>query len=303
LIFCAGPGEADNGMKSLLAVMLAQISIPGWLVPYPEATPQTKTFAAYTESSYTTPATPAAVTEHYRKLFTDAGMQFVANSDGVGTNVRASAPECDLLLSIRPQGTGASVRLSCAAKSPAYGTEVASTTTMPSRNVAGAPRRIASPQPAANFEEMKARHDQLVAEMGIHKQRADAPAPSLVWPSWLVHVSGSKLALERGVDQSHKDYLAAKYKSTAPMSQIYKFYEDLLNANDYRVYSSKLGTGQTMSGVSQNADGYVEGANYPDGHPGPWTVIRVDFSRFYLNEPISVRVRFTTYPYEAPRFK
>jgi hypothetical protein len=288
-------------MKSLLAVVLAQISIPGWLVPYPDTAPQTKTFAAYTEVSYTTPASPAAVIEHYQKLFTDAGMQFVANSDGVGTNVRGSAPECDLLLSIRPQPSGTAVRLTCAAKSPSYGTEVAST--MPVRAGVGGTRRIAPLPPAPSAEEMKARHDQLVAEMGIHKQRADAPAPPLVWPAWLVHVSGAKLSRDRGVDQSGHEYLQSKYTSTAPMSQIYRFYEDLLDANGYKVYNSSLGTGQTMSGVKQNASGYVEGDNYPDGHPGPRTTIRVDFSRFYLNEPISVRVRFTPYSYQAPRFR
>jgi hypothetical protein len=146
---------------------------------------------------------------------------------------------------------------------------------------------------------MKERHDKLVAEMGIHRTREDAPAPPLVWPDWLVHLNGARLARQRGVDQSGNEYLESKFKSTAPMTAIFTFYEDLLNANGYKVYSSKLGTGQTLSGVTQNADGYLEGDNYPSGHPGPRTLIRVDFSRFYLNEPITVRVRFTTHPYKA----
>jgi hypothetical protein len=87
------------------------------------------------------------------------------------------------------------------------------------------------------------------------------------------------------------------------MTAIFTFYEDLLNANGYKVYNSSLGTGSTMSGVQQNANGYVEGDNYPDGQPGPRTVIHVSFSRFYLNEPITVRVRFTPYDYKAPRFR
>jgi hypothetical protein len=85
------------------------------------------------------------------------------------------------------------------------------------------------------------------------------------------------------------------------MTEIYAFYEDLLNANDYRVYSSKLGTGHTISGVVQNSDGYVEGSNYPQGTPGPRTEIRVSFSRFLLNDPIKVEIRFTTYSFEAPK--
>ena len=39
----------------------------------------------------------------------------------------------------------------------------------------------------------------------------------------------------------------------------------------------------------------------PNGSPGPWTVIRVIFSRFYLNEPIKVRLSFTTHPFKAPK--
>jgi hypothetical protein len=282
-------------MKSLLALVLAQISIPGWLAPFPDTTPQTKTFPAYTDTSYTTPAAPAAVIEHYRKLFETAGLPFVANSDGLGTNVRASAPECDLLLSIRPQSTGSSVKLNCASKTPSYDTETSSITTTPAPR-AGVARRI-PPTPA----DMMARHNKLVAEMGIHRVYEDVPAPPLLWPDWLVHVSGSRLSYDRGVDQSHQQYLESKYTSTVPMTSIYTFYKDLLRANGYLVHSSELGTGQTTRGIRQNAQGHVEGTNYPNGSPGPRTVIRVNFSRFYLNEPITVRIRFTTYPFEAPK--
>ena len=292
-------------MKCLLAAALlvaplhAQITMPAWLAPYPESTPQIRSFPAYTESSYTTAATPAAVLDHYRKLFETAGLAFVPNSDGVGNNVRTSVPECDLLLSIRPQSTGSSVRVNCAAKSPSYTTEVASITTTPPRT--GQARRIQPPPPAPSTAEMMERHQQMVATLGIHPVYQDAPAPPLVWPGWLVHLDGSRLGPSRGVDQSRQQYLEAKYRTTAPMTAIFTFYEDLLKANGYPVHNSKLGTGSTMRGVQQNADGYVEGTNYPNGHPGPRTVIRVDFSRFYLNEPISVRVRFTTYSFEAPR--
>jgi hypothetical protein len=145
------------------------------------------------------------------------------------------------------------------------------------------------------------RHKKLVAEMGIHPVYQDAPAPPLVWPDWLVHLRGAKLSIVKGVDESHRDFLKSNFVTSAPMTEVFKFYEDLLNAYDYHVYSSKLGTGQTLSGVVQNADGYVEGANYPQGHPGPETVIRISFSRFYLNEPIKVEIRFTTHAFEAPK--
>jgi hypothetical protein len=84
------------------------------------------------------------------------------------------------------------------------------------------------------------------------------------------------------------------------MTAIHAFYEDLLNAHEYPVHGSKLETGQTISGSVQNADGYVEGHNYPNGHPGPYTEIHVGFSRFHLNDPITVDLKFTTYEFKAP---
>src|ERR1051326_1473042 len=125
-------------MKSLVVLLFAQVSIPGWLVPYPGAAPQTRTFEAYTESSYITSAPAAAVLDHYRKLFESAGLPFVANSDGIGSNVRAAAPDCDLLLSVRPAQTGSLVRVNCAARQPSYTTEISSTSTRtaPSRRFA-----------------------------------------------------------------------------------------------------------------------------------------------------------------------
>ena len=85
------------------------------------------------------------------------------------------------------------------------------------------------------------------------------------------------------------------------MSAIYSFYEDLLNSHEYRVHTSRLSTGQTISGIVQNSWGYVEGTNYPDGAPGPRTVIRVEFSRVNLNDPITVRMRITAYEFVAPK--
>ena len=128
----------------------------------------------------------------------------------------------------------------------------------------------------------------------------DAPAPALIWPAWLVHLKGGRLTTQAGVDPAGHSFLKSRYKSSEPMTAIYAFYEDLLNANGYPVHNSKLGTGQTISGVMQNADGHVEGTNYPNGHPGPYTEILVEFHRFYLNEPITVDLKFTTYEFKAP---
>jgi hypothetical protein len=56
-----------------------------------------------------------------------------------------------------------------------------------------------------------------------------------------------------------------------------------------------------MTGVQQNATGYVEGSNYPDGAPGASSDIYVSFSRSVLNGPITVTLRFTTHDYIASR--
>src|SRR5690349_7967012 len=104
-------------------------SMPPWLAVYPGATAEVKSFPAYVEASYIASASPAAVLEHYRKLFEAANLQFSPGSDGIGTTVRAAAAECDLLLSIRSQPAGTLVRASCAAKSPTY-KAVGSTTTV-----------------------------------------------------------------------------------------------------------------------------------------------------------------------------
>ena len=146
---------------------------------------------------------------------------------------------------------------------------------------------------------MMERHQQLVAEMGIHKVYEDAPAPPLAWPSWLVQPRGGRLSYQRGVDQSGKGYLQADFVTSIPMSEIHMFYKDLLKDHDYPVHSAELGTGHTTTGIQQNAEGHAEGANYPNGHPGPRTEIRVSYSRFYLNEPIKVRIRITAYDFKG----
>ena len=93
--------------------------MPAWLAVYPGVTAQTATFKSLVESTYTANAKPSAVTEHYRKLFEAQSLSFVPNFDGMGTVVRAAAPECDLMITIREQDSKTLVRVDCAAKAPA----------------------------------------------------------------------------------------------------------------------------------------------------------------------------------------
>jgi hypothetical protein len=277
-------------------------SMPAWLVSYPGATPDSHAMGGLLESTYTTSAKPAQVVDHYRGLFEGAGLRFQPNADGIGTMVRGDAAECDLLILIRERDPGTFVDVNCAAKSQAQSAASAKSVeiigTGPSKVRPPIPTR-ASSRPSA--EEMQESHARRVAELGIHPTYHDAPAPPLVWPSWLVHIKGAEVRPQQGVDESRKAYLKVRYISNLPMTAMYNFYEDLLNSNEYRVHTSRLSTGQTISGVVQNAWGYVEGTNYPDGAPGPRTVIHVSFSRSKLNDPITVEMRFTVYEFVAPK--
>jgi hypothetical protein len=296
-----------------LQAMLGQSepSMPAWLANYPGVTAQTTKAKSLVESTYTAPAKPDAVSDHYRKLFETQNLPFVPNFDGMGAVVRAAAPECDLMISLRAQGAGTSVRVDCTGNGTSAGTWSAlpdSTSTSNSRTPARPfarplPRPVSGqpPRPPQLSEsEIMERHQQLVKELNIHPVRQDAPAPPLVWPEWLVHVNGRKVAFRAGVDRAGHDYLRGTYVTSTPMTAIHEFYEDLLKANGYPVHSGELSTGHTISGIVQNASGHAEGHNYPNGHPGPYTEVYVGYHRSNLNDPITVELKFTTYAYQAP---
>jgi hypothetical protein len=130
-----------------------------------------------------------------------------------------------------------------------------------------------------------------------HERTVAAEAPPLVWPSWLVHLEGYQLKIQQGTDQSKNEYLRATFDTHVLMTEIHSFYLNLLKANDYPGVTGGLETGHTMSGVQQNASGRLEADNYPNGQPGPYTNIQIDFSRFVLNGPIRVSIKVTAHPY------
>lgn len=268
------------------------LAMPAWLANYPDVTAQTTKANGLVESNYTAVARPEAVSGHYRKLFEAQNLPFVPNFDGMGTVVRAAAADCDLLISIRAEGKATLVRVDCTGPSPSSGTWKAageSGATLPRTGT----RRLSSVTGDSSYNE-------LVKRMNIHPVYKDAPAPPLVWPEWLVHVKGGRLAARQGVDRAGHQYLKSTYVTSAPMTAIHMFYEDLLKSHEYPVHSGSLGTGQTISGIVQNASGHAEGHNYPNGHPGPYTEIHVSYRRSNLNDPITVDLRFTTYEFKAP---
>jgi hypothetical protein len=268
-------------------------SLPEWLKSYPGA--------AANGSSYTTTAQPDDIVAHYRPLFQAAGLPFQPNPDGLGTSIRAAAPECDLLIQIRTRDDGSLVKVNCTAKtqaasSPSLPSDVTVITSRPQSPRVGA----ASPQPHMSTEAIMQQHHEKAVAMGLHRQHQDAPAPPLVWPSWLVHVNGGAVRAERGLDQAKNAILEARYTTTVPMTELARFYRDALDSHEYPAKGS-LSTGQTLTGIQQNANGYVEGFNYPDGAPGAYSIINVRYSRSVLNGPITVTIRFTTHEYIAKR--
>jgi hypothetical protein len=278
------------------------VSLPAWLTGFPGSTPAVRSSDSLIESSYTIAAQPEEIVAHYKKLFEAAGLPFQPNPDGIGTSIRAAAPECDLLIQIRTREAGTFVAVNCSAKSassaPLSPGDVKVITGRPQ-----APRVSTIAPPTAHHmppEDMMERHHRIAEEMGIHRQHPDAPAPPLVWPSWLLNVNGAALRTQRGVSQSKDDMLTARYVTNAPMTEIYHFYVELLKSHEYPTRSS-MSTGHTITGIQQNALGYVEGSNYPDGAPGAYSEIHVSFDRDVLNGPITVSLRFTTHEFISKR--
>jgi hypothetical protein len=260
------------------ACLRCQPVLPSWLLTFPGANVTRQNLSAMSVVSFTTTDPPEAVLDHYRQLFEENGLPFAPTSSRFANNVRATADCGELSISIASRASGSSVRVSCSVKLQ--------------------PRVVKS---TGNYEQdvanMNEAHRQAVAEMGIGRARPAAPAPPLTWPAWLAEVEGGLPAVRKGADQAGNGMLRAHYVSGSPMSQIFSFYKDLLSANGYQVYRGYVKTGQTQSGIKQNATGCVEGSLYPDGFPGPRAEIRVDFSRMNLKDPITVNIRFTGFAY------
>jgi hypothetical protein len=253
-----------------------QSQMPSWLAGYPDAVPQVRSSALLVESTYEVSANRGAVMDHYRKLFEAAGLAWHPNLDGVGTVIRAAAPECDLLLKIREQGTGTWVRVSCATK-------------------AGLPTVPAAPAiPAATPKAAVPTHEtarKRIADMEKYDQPyrppPRPPAPRLVWPAWLVGVDGAPLTAEKGVDQFHLNYLKSTYRTVAERNAVLTFYADLLNTNGYPVST------QTVAAWPRERAGWAEATYYPGAKPGPRIVIRVEVTP--EAEIMRVEVRMTAH--------
>ena len=281
-------------MKVLLAsFMLLQSApaqtppaMPAWLAPYPGATAETRASSVLIESAYQTSAAPTDVVTHYQKLFAAAGLPFHPNLDGIGTAIRSSAPECDLLIQIRERAPGSSVRVSCAAKSP----ELTETAPPPPPEKPTYEQRVAKihedSQKAveAHWDAVRTSNEKMEKYDQPVYPVARPPLPPLSWPEWLVSCEGSQLKVQKGVDQFKLSYLKTTFTSVQDRAKVQAFYAHLLNANGYAVEF------QSNRAAPANAKVMVQGAYYPGEKPGPRIIVRAEITPVDIAQQVELRV-------------
>jgi hypothetical protein len=256
----------------------SQPTLPSWLLIYPGGHLIRSNLAAISGASFTTGDAPETVVDYYAQAFASQGLVFAPKSNRFATTIRADADCGELSISVSKKDSGSSVDLSCRVK---FQPRVPSSTGNHDQDVAN----------------MMEAHRQAVVALGIGRERPAVPAPALEWPAWLARAEGGLPAIYKGSDPAYAGILKAEYASDLPMSQLFAFYKDLLSANGYQIDKGYIRTGRTISGIQQNADGVVEGNLYPEGFPGPYIEVRVNFSRFHLNDPIKVNIAFRTQAY------
>ncbi len=250
--------------------------MPAWLVSYPGASVSTNVTAGLVESTFETPAPAVDVVTHYRKLFEAAGLEFHPNFDGIGTSIRGTAPEGDLLILIRRQGASTAVRVDLTAKSAAL-----------------APAPAAPPAPIAR--EPHSRAEQTGQQHVQNMEKFDKPfrppprqpPPTLAWPAWLVPIDGESAAIRKGVDNVGLKILTSSYTSNAERNAIQSYYADLLSAHGFAVRS------QSGTSWPTNRKAWLEASDHALG-AGPGFVIRVEVVE--AGNSMQVDLRMTARP-------
>ncbi len=269
-----------TGVLVLIApiCLRSQPTLPAWLLTYPGAHLVRSNLSAMSAASFTTTDAPETVVAYYAQAFAGQGLTFAPKPNRFATNIEIDA-DCGVLsISVMKKDAGSSIDLNCRVK---FQPQVPKSTGNHDQDVSN----------------MMEAHRQAVAALGIGRELPPAPAPPLEWPAWLTRAEGGLPAIYQGADPAYDGMLKAEYVSALAMSQLFAFYKDLLSSNGYQINRGYLQTGQTISGIQQNADGVVEGNIYPDGFPGPYIEIRVNLSRNRLNDPIRVSIGFRTQAY------
>jgi hypothetical protein len=251
-------------------------SVPAWLASYPGASARTRATPGLVESTYETEASANDVIAHYRKLFEEAGIEFHANFDGVGTSVRGAAAEGDVLILIRAQGKGTAVRVDVAAKAA----PPAAAPAPPAAPVVPAVRPRAEKSGRDRVQDME-KYDQPM------RPPRRPPPPVLVWPAWLVNVDGSRLMVETGTDNIGLKTLHCRYWSDAERNAIQDFYAGLLNGHGFPVRMN------SSASWPAHLKGWIEASDHAIGE-GPRIDIRIEVGP--VGERTQVDIRMTSRP-------
>jgi hypothetical protein len=262
------------------------ISLPAWLAAYPGANARTQTTPGLVESAYVTSAKPEEVVAHYRKLFETAGLFFQPGFDGMGTVVRGAAPEGDLLILIRQQGKGTSVRVDLTAKSPGF---AATPAPAPVTARTSFEERVAQQQEDTRkvLEQADEGHRKRIQDMEKYdapmRPERRPPPPALVWPAWLVHIDGARLQIEKGVDHVGLKILQCSFLTYTERNDIQQFYADLLNSHGFPV---RMQSGPTWPG---NRKAWVDASNVKLGE-GPGIDVHIDVTPAAAAQRVDLRL-------------
>jgi len=265
-----------------ISIGLRATELPDWVTPYPGAMPVVKATAGMAVSTYVTAASAEAVIAHYKGVWEAAGQAFAANFNGTGTSIRGTAAECDLLVVVREEDAGSHVKTTCATRTQVAATDGAREVVSSNGSVRGrrAMPPMPTPRPMSDFDNP------------VHPfTPRDPDWVKLEWPGWFVPMmpgATKGLDIRETEDGKGRRILASRYRTTRPMSELYAYYQNVMNTYGFKVVDSRLATGSTIHGVQQNKTGHVKGTYEPRGmgRGGMATVAR--FSRENLNDPILV---------------
>jgi len=216
--------------------------MPSWVVPYPGAVPQTRQMWNTVESSYTvSSAAPHDVLAHFRTLFASARVPFQPDPMGGGFVIRAALPECDLDIGIRRRDPDTTVKVTCSPR-------LADTQRIVDEHAQERARQIQN-DPMKKFDSP------------VYPQPKSVVA--LEWPSWLVCVDGSKLAV-----QKFPGILKSSFTSQPTREAIQAFYANLIGSHGYRV-------SQGLAAVPEKFGSWVQATAEKDSELGRRVVIWV----------------------------
>ena len=233
------------------------LAIPSWLEPFPDASPQLRTFSTFVESRYETTAPPEDVLAHYQKIFAAAGLPFFPDKDPIATSINGETGTCDLHIRISRFHGSTIVNVTCSSPRSRHAQE-------------------------AGMRAMK-RFDEPV----YPTPRTELPP--LAWPSWLVRSDGAVLETRSGIDRFKLNYLEADFTSADTRPALQAFYTRLLSEHGYPV---GLGSSPILP---RDRTAVVEGVRYIGAQPGPRFVVHIELAP--AGDTVHVSLRLVAHPW------